>query len=189
MNPTIDLLLKRRSALTRDIKAPGPGADELNTILTIGARVPDHGKLAPWRFVVVEGDAKAKLAEVLVAAYDKAAPEPEARRREAEARRFADVPVIIFVVSKNVPHIKIPHWEQILSSGAVCQNMLVAANAMGYAAQWTSDWLSYDRNVLDALGLEESEQIAGVISIGTTDEVLEDRPRPSLDDIVIRWGS
>ncbi|PLX33247.1 MAG: nitroreductase [Hyphomicrobiales bacterium] len=188
MNPTLDLLLSRRSALTRDITAPGPDPDQLETILTIGARVPDHGKLTPWRFVVVEGEAMQQLGEVLQQAYDKAAPEPEPRRREAEGRRFADVPVVIFVVSRDVPHIKIPRWEQILSAGAVCQNMLIAAKALGYAAQWTSDWLSYDRNVLEALGLGEDEQVAGVISIGTTAEALEERPRPALADIVTYWS-
>lgn len=187
MNPTIDLLLKRRSSLTRDILEPGPRPEELETILTIGARVPDHGKLAPWRFIVVEGEGKARLSEILMRSYEKAAPEPETRRREAEGKRFSSVPVIIFVVSKNIPHIKIPHWEQILSSGAVCQNLLIAANALGYGAQWTTDWLSYDRNVLKEMGLEEGEQIAGVISIGTPKDVLEDRPRPSLDKIVTRF--
>lgn len=187
MNPTLELLLTRRSALTHEITAPGPQPAELETILTIGARVPDHGKLAPWRFIVVEGDSRAKLGQVLTEAYDQAAPEPEARRRAAEGRRFADVPVIIFVVSKDIHHVKIPHWEQILSTGAVCQNMLIAAQALGYAAQWTSDWLSYDRNVLDALGLGEGEQIAGVISIGTSPDKLEERPRPVLADIVTRW--
>jgi len=188
MQSVIDFLLERRSALSKDIKAPGPDEAGLATILKAASRVPDHGKLAPWRFIVIKGPARAAFGAVLAEAYEQAVAKPEAEHREAEEQRFAAVPVIVAVVSKNIMHIKIPHWEQILSTGAVCQNMLIAANAMGFAAQWTTDWLSYNEDVLKALGLEEGEQIAGYIYLGSTDEKLEDRRRPALSDIVTYWS-
>jgi nitroreductase len=188
MSEVIDFLLERRSALSKDIKAPGPGDEQLETILKIASRVPDHGKLAPWRFIVIRGDARMAFGQVLASAYENAVAEPDESRKRAEAQRFAMAPVIVAVVSREVIHIKIPHWEQILSTGAVCQNLLLAANALGFAAQWTSDWLAYDDQVLAALGLVEGEKIAGFVYLGSTDEKLEDRRRPALEDIVTYWS-
>ncbi len=187
MQDVIDFLLERRSSLSKDIKAPGPDAAQLETILKIASRVPDHGKLAPWRFIVFQGRARLDFGKVLAAAYEKAVAEPDDERKAAEEQRFAKAPVVIAVVSRDIVHIKIPRWEQILSTGAVCQNMLLAANAMGFAAQWTTDWLSYNDEVLAALGLEDGEQIAGYIYIGSVDEKLEERRRPDLKDIVSYW--
>lgn len=186
----IEFLQNRRSSLSKDIKAPGPDDAQLETILTIASRVPDHGKLAPWRFIVIK-DAAARRAfgKVLAAAYENSVAEADGVRREVEERRFASAPVIVAVISKEIIHIKIPHWEQILSTGAVCQNLLLAANAMGFAAQWTSDWLAYNDQVLKSLGLAEGEKVAGYIYIGSVDEKLEERRRPALEDIVTYWSA
>ncbi len=187
MQDMIDFLLERRSSLVKDIRAPGPDAAQLETILKVASRVPDHGKLAPWRFIVFQGRARLDFGKVLATAYEKTVAEPDDEHKAAEQRRFARAPVIIAVVSRHIVHIKIPHWEQILSAGAVCQNMLLAANAIGFAAQWTTDWLSYNDEVLGALGLEDGEQIAGYIYMGTVEEKLEERRRPDLRDIVTYW--
>ncbi len=187
MHDIIDFMLNRRSSLSRDIGGPGPDDGELATILKIASRVPDHGKLNPWRFIVIRGDARLDFGKILGRVYEVAVKSPDADKRRAEEQRFAKAPVIVAVVAKNIIHIKIPHWEQILSAGAVCQNLLLAANALGYSAQWTSDWLAYDKQVLKALGLEDGEQIAGYIYLGMAAQKLEDRPRPPLDEIVSYW--
>ncbi len=186
MQDTITLLETRRSAMLRDMGEPGPDAAQLQTLLRIGARVPDHGKLAPWRFIVIKGAAREKLGDVLARASENNVQDKDGRTA-AGTNRFARVPVVVTVVSKVVDHIKIPHWEQILSAGAVCQNMLVAAAALGFNGQWITDWPAYDPAVLAALGLGEGERIAGFICLGTADQKPGERPRPDLEDIVTHW--
>jgi len=187
MNETLELLETRRSSLLRDLGGDGPDAAQLQRLLTIGARVPDHGKLAPWRFIVIEGAARARFGEVLEKAAIAAQKNGGISRDRANVNRFSRVPVIITVVSKEIDHIKIPHWEQILSSGAVCQNLLIGAAALGFGGQWITDWPAYDQNVLEALGLTEGERVAGFVCLGMADQTLEDRPRPDLSEIVTRW--
>jgi nitroreductase len=187
MNDSLSRLQQRRSVPARWLGDPGPGGPEIETLLTIGSRVPDHGKLAPWRFILIEGEARHRLGETLAAAFQADEPDADAEKIALERGRFAQAPLVVAVVSRVVPHAKIPDWEQVLSSGAVCMNLLNAATALGFGAVWLTGWAAYDRRILDALGLSPDERIAGYIHIGTTKEQPTDRPRPELADIVTRF--
>ena len=186
MSHTLDLLKTRRSVPPLFLRDPGPDAAQLTEILTIASRVPDHGKLAPWRFIVIEGEARAALGERAAACIKADDPNAEERRLEDEKRRFSS-PIIVTVVSRAGPHVKIPEWEQVLSAGAVCMNVVIAAHAQGFGASWLTGWCAYDPRISAALGLGEGEKIAGFIHIGTAAESISDRPRPSLEDVVTRW--
>ncbi len=186
MNATLDLLRTRRSVPPIRLDGPGPDPAELDAILTLAARVPDHGKLAPWRFLVIAGEARARIGDILADAYAADHPEADAGRLDLERARLAHAPVVVGVVSRAQPHIKIPEWEQVLSAGAVCMNLVVAANASGFATAWLTEWFAYDRRVLDALGLDPREKIAGFIHLGHPQEIPSDRPRPDLAEIVTR---
>jgi len=161
---------------------PGPDEAELRRILQAAARVPDHGKLFPWRFVVFRGDGRARMGALLarLAAEDGAKEKSIAR----EKARFLRAPVVVGVISRVQPGIKIPEWEQMLSAGAVCQTMLIAAHALGYVANWLTEWCAYDARVASALGLQAGERIAGFVYIGTSAVKLEERPRPDMNEIV-----
>ncbi|MBF9233372.1 nitroreductase family protein [Microvirga alba] len=187
MNDSLSRLQQRRSVPARWLGEPGPSQSDIDTLLTIAARVPDHGKLVPWRFVVIEGEARHRVGEILVKAFQADQPDADAEKLAAERNRFAQAPLVVAVVSRVVPHVKIPDWEQVLSAGAVCMNLLNAATASGFGAVWLTGWAAYDRRVLDALGLAPEERIAGYIHIGTTKENPTDRPRPALADIVTRF--
>lgn len=187
MPDAIELLRTRRSSRIMDLQEPAPSPEELETILTIAARVPDHGKLAPWRFIVFEGEGRARAGEAfakVLAAKDQEATE---KRLEDERQRFLRVPLVVGVVSSAAPHVKIPEWEQLLSAAACCQNMLLATLALGYGATWISEWPTYDADARAALGLAEHERVAGFIYIGTAAQKMEDRPRPELARIVTRF--
>jgi nitroreductase len=187
-NPVLALLAARRSVKPEMLVAPGPSADELDTMLTIASRVPDHKKLAPWRFIVLEGDARARLGEVVAQACIAAEKEPpSAVRLDLERRRFLRAPLVIAVVSRPKPHPGAPEWEQVLSAGAACFNLCLAANALGYGTSWISEWLAYNRQVCAALSLSESERIAGFVYVGTAAAQPEERDRPALADVVTRW--
>jgi nitroreductase len=186
MNATLDLLRTRRSVPPLRLDGPGPTPAELDTLLTLAARVPDHGKLAPWRFLVIADEARARVGALIADAYAADHPEADSARLDLERSRLAHAPVVVAVVSRAGPHTKIPEWEQVLSAGAVCMNLVVAANAAGYATSWLTEWFAYDRRVLDALGLTPGEKLAGFIHIGRPQEVPGDRPRPDLSDIVTR---
>lgn len=188
MNDTIELLRTRRSAAPALLKGPGPTADERALLLAIAARVPDHGKLAPFRFIVFEGAAREKAGAIIADVFAKANPEADADRIEAERKRLALAPLVIGVVSRAAPHEKIPQWEQILAAGAVCMNLVIAANAMGFATAWLTEWYAYERAVLERFGLSESEKIAGFIHIGRHPGPREDRPRPALAGLVTIFG-
>ena len=183
----IELLKIRRSVKPREMSGPGPSPAELETILTIGARVPDHGKLTPWRFIVFEGDARARAGDVIAKVFARKNPGASAAEVEIEKRRLMDAPLVIAVVSFTKPHPKIPPWEQQLSAGASAMNIVTAATALGYGANWLTGWFAFDRDVLDGLGLKADEKIAGFIHIGTPSKPSEDRPRPALSDIVTRF--
>ncbi len=184
MNATLDLLTTRRSVPPLLLDGPGPSRAELETLLTIASRVPDHGKLAPWRFIVIEGEARARVGKTIAATFRADNPEAGDERLEQERRRLMHAPVVVAVVSRVGPHVKIPEWEQGLSVGAAAMNLVVAANGMGFATSWLTEWHAYDRRVLDALGLAPQERMAGYIHIGRAKEVPSDRPRPALADIV-----
>jgi nitroreductase len=183
----IELLKTRRSMKPREMTAPGPSPAELETILTIGARVPDHGKLAPWRFIVFEGEARARAGDVIARVFTRKNPGASASDIEVEKKRLTDAPLVIGLVSFTKPHPKVPAWEQELSAGASAMNLVTAATALGYGACWLTGWYVSDRDVLDGLGLKADEKLAGLIHIGTPTRPSEDRPRPPLSDIVTRF--
>lgn len=184
----LSLLLTRRSAKARDLAGPGPSEAELRQILTAAARVPDHGKLAPWRFVIIPQEQRDAFGEGLVASLK--AEKPEASEVEVEAQRqFArQAPTMIAVLSRVKQDIPIPAWEQELSAGAACQNMLLAAHALGYHANWLTTWPAYSEKVVALLGGEPGDRIAGFIFIGTGTRPDEERPRPNLDAITTLWS-
>ena len=187
MNESLSRLLQRRSVPPRWLTEPGPSEQEIETLLTIASRVPDHGKLAPWRFILIQGEGRQRLGEVLAGAFQADHPDADQEKLAAERGRFANAPLVVAVVSRIVPHAKIPDWEQVLSAGAVCMNLLTAPSALGYGASWLTGWAAFDRRVLDALGLSPEERIAGFIHIGTAKEAPSDRDRPRLADIVTRF--
>jgi len=183
----IELLKIRRSVKPREMSGPGPSPSEIDTILTIGARVPDHGKLTPWRFIVFEGDARARAGDVIAQVFARKNPSAPAADIEVEKRRLMDAPLVIAVVSFTRPHPKVPAWEQELSAGASAMNIVTAATALGYGANWLTGWFAFDRDVLDGFGLKADEKLAGFIHIGTPAKPAEDRPRPALSEIVTRF--
>ncbi len=183
MNDTIALLKRRRSAPPAVMTGPGPTAEELETILTVASRVPDHGKLAPWRFVVFEGAARERAGRIALMIRLEDAPDLDDKAKAEELLRFAHAPLVVAVVSRAAPHVKIPEWEQVLSAGAVCMNLIVAARALDFTATWLTEWAAYDARFRAAIGLAEHERIAGFIHIGRA-PAIEDRPRPPLSEIV-----
>lgn len=182
----LTLLRTRRSGKPRDLAEPGPNPEQLRAMLEIAGRTPDHGKLFPWRFVVVDKDQRAKLAALLEGAYR--AEKPEAGRLEIESmHQFAhQAPTLVVALSSPQPNSKIPLWEQELSAGAAVMNLLHAAHAMGFAGGWLTGWPSYDETVRQAF-CAGAERIAGFVFIGTPSRPLEERPRPEYDKIVSRW--
>jgi nitroreductase len=187
MPDALELLKIRRSVKPREMTGPGPSPAELETILTIGARVPDHGKLTPWRFIIFEGEARLRAGEVIANVFLRKNPQAQPSEIEVEKRRLTDAPLVIGVVSFTKPHPKVPPWEQELSAGASAMNIVTAATALGYGACWLTGWFAFDRDVLDGLGLKADEKFAGFIHIGTASKPSEDRPRPALADIVTRF--
>jgi nitroreductase len=183
----INLLKTRRSVKPREMSGPGPSPAELETILTIGARVPDHGKLAPWRFIVFEGDARVRAGEVIAKVFAQKNPNATPAEIDVEKRRLTDAPLVIGVVSFTKPHPKVPSWEQELSAGASAMNVVLAAAALGYGTCWLTGWFAFDRDVLGGLGVKADEKLAGFIHIGTPTKPNEDRPRPALSEIVTRF--
>ncbi len=182
------LLLERRSVLANKLGPPGPDSDQLREILTAGARVPDHKKLVPWRFILFQGDARAAFGGVLAAACASAEPDASDTRLETESARFSRAPVVVAVISKTVESASVPEWEQILSAGAACQNLLIAANALGFSSQWITEWYAYDASVCSALALEDGERVAGFVYIGTAREPPAERERPDIDRITSSWA-
>lgn len=184
----LDLLKTRRSVKPDMLAEPGPSAAELEELLAIAARVPDHKKLEPWRFIVFEGDARRRFGEVMAEACkaeDKM--EPSEIRLAGERNRFMRAPVVIAIISRAHPKAAAPEWEQILSAGAAGMNLSIAANAMGYGVSWLTEWVAYSPRVKAALGLEEHERIAGFVYIGTRTVTPDERLRPDLAKIVTRW--
>lgn len=179
-------LSTRRSGKPRDLAAPGPSPDELRQMVTIAARTPDHGKLAPWRFVIVPDEQREALASLLVDAYR--AERPDAGKIEIESMvQFARQAPALVVTFYSPKQSKIPEWEQELSVGAATMNLLHAAHALGYAGGWLTGWPAFNSRVLAAFG-NSSERIAGFVFIGTPSRDLEERPRPDLDDILSIWS-
>lgn len=182
----LSLLQTRRSGKPRDLVAPGPDNAQLREILEVALRTPDHGKLAPWRFVIVPADKRSALADLLEASYR--AEKPDAGRLEIEAmHQFAhQAPTLVVALSAPVEGSKIPLWEQELSAGAAIMNLLHAAHALGFAGGWLTGWPCYNGDVRTAFA-GEGERIAGFVFLGTPGKPLEERPRPDYDKIVSIW--
>ncbi|MCC8946647.1 nitroreductase [Bradyrhizobium sp. Arg62] len=184
MHDAIELLKTRRSVKPREMTGPGPSPAELETILTIGARVPDHGKLNPWRFIIFEGEARMRAGEVIACVFARKKPGAAKADIELEGRRLTDAPLVIGVVSFTKWHPEVPAWEQELSAGASAMNIVTAATALGYGACWLTGWFAFDRDVLDGLGLKADERLAALVHIGKPTKQSEDRSRPALSEIV-----
>ncbi len=179
----LDFLLHRRSSGVKNLAPPGPDENQLARIIKAAARVPDHRKLVPWRFIVIAGNGKAKAGEWLKAAYPDEDPDASPAKLALEAERFRRAPVVIAVVSSPKAD-KTPEWEQILSAGAACFNLCLAANAQGFATSWLSEWYAYNDTFKTLMGLAPQERFAGFIYIGTATHPPEERERPDLSKIV-----
>jgi len=182
----MNLILSRRSGSAKAMTGPGPNPEQLRLIMAAGVRVPDHGKLTPWRYILFEGDARARMGAILAETVSSV-PDISAERIEMERNRFMRAPVVIGVVSRVREQIPTPVWEQELSAGAVCMNLLTAAHAMGFVANWITEWYAYHPKVMEKIGLKATERIAGFVYIGQSAATLEDRPRPSVDSITTRF--
>jgi len=180
----LSLLTTRRSGKPRDLVAPGPSPEQLEQMIAIAARTPDHGKLAPWRFVIV--DDRAALATLITDAYR--AERPQAARTEIESlEQFAhQAPALVVVLSSPSTTSHIPRWEQELSAGAATMNLLHAAHAMGFAGGWLTGWPTFSEVVRDAFG-GPHERIAGFVFLGTPGRPLDERPRPDLARVISHW--
>ena len=188
LSSPLSYLSSRRSGRPRDLIEPGPDAEQLRTMIGIAARSPDHGKLAPWRFIHVAKDRRGAFAAMLEAAYRSANPEPGRLEIEA-AHRFAhQAPTLIIALSSPVESAKIPLWEQQLSCGAAVMNLAHAATASGFAAGWVTGWAAYSDEVMAGISARDGERIAGFLFIGTPGVELEDRPRPEVDDLLGEWA-
>lgn len=189
MNTSIfEFLAARRSVKPDRLAAPGPTPEQLRQILTVGTRVPDHKKLTPWRFIVFEGDARKNMGEVFAKACEQEESQPPSHvRLELERGRFLRAPLVVAVVSSIKPRPGAPEWEQILSAAAVCFNTCLAANALGFGTSWITEWIAYSKTVREALGLKESERIAGFIYMGQPMEKPDERERPVVDALITEW--
>jgi nitroreductase len=181
----LDLLLTRRSGSAKAMQGPGPSKQQLADILQAGARAPDHGKLFPWRFLVFEGDGRERFGDVLAQVLEAEGERPKHVAEERE--RFLRAPLVIGVISAARELHKVPVWEQELSAGAVCQNILVAATALGFVGNWLTEWYAYHPVVKEKIGLKPGERVAGFIYIGHSKDELEERPRPDMSRIVSRF--
>jgi nitroreductase len=183
----LDYLKTRRSVGIGFLKEPGPNAAELDEILRIGTRVPDHGKLAPWRLVMIDGEARRAAGEKLAMIAKANNPALDEASLDIERRQFLPAPLTIGVIFSHKPLAKAPEMEQLLSAGSVCFNLLNAAFALGYAASWVTRWYAFDAGAQQMLGAKGGERFVGFIHIGTPSTTIEDRDRPDLAAIVSRW--
>lgn len=181
----LEFLAKRRSASAMSLAGPGPDAAQLDLLLRLAARVPDHGKLAPWRFVVLEGEAKARFVARLETI---AAARPEGETLIGKLGKLRIPPLTVAVISAPVAG-KIPVWEQHLSAGAVCLNLCHAAQALGFGANWITDWYAYDVEAARALGVRDGEQVAGYVHLGAASEAPLERVRPDVKALTTRWAA
>ena len=183
-----DYLLTRRSVGMAFLKEPGPSATEVVQMLTIATRVPDHGKIAPWRLVVIEKEARAAAGLKLAEIYARNNPGIDGASLDVERQRFLPAPLTVVVISSPKEHPKVPEFEQLLSAGNVAFNLVHAAHALGFAASWVSRWYAVNAEAASMLGAGVGEKIVGFIQIGTPTVTIEDRPRPALTEIVSYWG-
>jgi nitroreductase len=186
----LDLLARRRSVPPLQLGEPGPSQEEVQKLLTVATRVPDHGMLEPWRIILVQGASREKLGARLAATFLKLNGEQDPASSELAIRKIKTVlsaPLVIIVVSRADPAARIPEWEQILSAGALCMNLITAATALGYGATWLTGWAAYNPAALQVIGVQAFEKVAGVIPIGTAIESQQERARPSLQKLLTQW--
>lgn len=182
----LSLLETRRSGKPRGLAEPGPSPAELEHILTIAMRAPDHGKIAPWRFVIVGRNQRQQLADLLARALPEHDPEASGAHYQKALEFAHQAPTLVVLISSPMQGHKIPVWEQELSCGAVAMNLLHATHALGYVGGWITGWQAYSPRVTEAF-CREGERIAGFIFLGTPSQALEERPRPALSDHVAQW--
>ncbi len=184
MSNALELLKTRTSPKAADLVLPAPDEAQLDEILTVAARVPDHGMMKPWRFIVLPKETRASLVEKITANFRAGNPNASEAEIDKQRQRFGNSPLIVTVVSKISPNPKVPDVEQLLSAGAACMNLLNAAHAMGFGANWLTGWAAFDKSSKEVFGLAENEQIVGFIHIGTVKGEVFQRPRPDLSQIV-----
>ena len=184
----LEQISQRRSVKAMDLQGPGPSAAQLQALLNRAARVPDHGKLGPWRFLCFQDQARQNFGDQLAQRFTALKPEAPDAAVAAERARFMRAPLIIAVVScrQDLPK-GCPQWEQLMSAGAACQNLLVGANLMGFAAQWLTEWYAYDSVIDQVLGLKAGERVAGFVYIGSATAKPEERQRPDLQQRISHW--
>ena len=179
----IDFLSTRSSVPIQDLSEPGPDDSQIRTMLAIASRVPDHGRLAPWRFILYRGEAREEVGRrIAELAERREGPLPEGRRNQ-EMTRFSRAPLVIGVVSSPKDHPKIPEWEMFLSAGAAAMNLVLAANALGFGTDWITNWYSDLPEGRALLGLAPRERVAGFVHIGSHQGVVPERPRPDIDSL------
>lgn len=183
---TLELLSQRRSTKLMFLKEPGPSPEQIAALLALAARAPDHGKLGPWRFVIIEGEGRTRAGEAIARVIEGDAG-VTTERVTFEKGRFMFAPLCVMVVSTAQTHAKIPEWEQQLSAAAVCYGLLIAAHAMGFAGTWLTEWVTYDERARAALGLQAHERIAGLVYIGSGPETAPERARPDVASRVSRF--
>lgn len=185
---SLDVLDQRRSVPSRQLGEPGPDAAQLHELLRAAIRVPDHGKLTPWRLLLIRGDARAKLGSALAEIHLRNEPDAPPAVIEKDRSRFSFAPLIVAVIARIEPdHPKIPAQEQLLSAGCVAYNLLLGAQALGFGAQWLTGWAAYDRQAAALLGLAENERVVGFVHIGTAREPAPERTRPALESVLSEW--
>lgn len=183
---TLALLARRRSTKLMGLSEPAPNTEELDALINLAARVPDHGKLGPWRFVIIDGEARDRAG----AALEKVIHNDEGvddARREFVRGWFKRAPTCVMIISSPRPNPKVPEWEQVLSAGAVCYNLLLAAHALGYAGSWLTEWPTFDERARAALGLSNEERIAGFIYLGTPTTGVAERVRADVSSRISRF--
>jgi nitroreductase len=188
----LSVLETRRSVKPIALGEPGPNPDELWRLLTVASRVPDHGALVPWRFILFQGEARQAVSAQLAAVYLAQHPDLSAQTVGTLAKLshlFTQAPLVVAVVSRPDPSARKPAWEQVLTAGAVCMNLITAATAIGYASVWLTGWAAYDADALVTLGVRAEEKVAGFIHIGTAQEHPPDRIRPVLAELITNWSA
>lgn len=187
LSEALERISSRRSVKAMDLQEPGPSPESLSTILGSALRVPDHGKLGPWRLVVFEHEDRAAFGDILAARWQALNPNANEAQIRFEQNRFMRAPTVVAVISERQAGHKIPEWEQILSAGAVCQNLLVAASLAGFAAQWLTEWYTYDEHIQSLFNIGEHEDIAGFVYLGSADRKPDERARPDNETRIQRW--
>ena len=179
---------QRLSVPARQLGEPGPDEAELEQLLRSAVRAPDHGKLVPWRLLLLRGDARARFGEQLATIHQRKDPSVAPAVIEKNRERFRHAPLVVVVVARiEEDHPKIPAQEQLLSAGCVAYNLLVGAQALGFGAQWLTGWAAYDREVASLLGLASNECVVGFVHVGSVREAVPERVRPELAEVVSEW--